>query len=290
MVISQRRSRNTALIVGGVSVLAILLILAAIIVPVIMHIVNPYRGYDSVIARFNLSNGMVLEYRIDEKEYDTAATNFIFLATNGFFDNTVFYDAQNGWLRFGGYEAQPSTNASSDYARTHHRKDSKKYCSSFTALANSKFERPTYKFGYRLNADKGGTDDAKLEEEGVLAYLYSDTATEFQFAYTAQATNQIVSLESNGDQKTYELYPTMVGHALNKTTIKNIKKISESARLNASISSGYLWKPPTPDIKITSVKVYNLNGKKWNDFDFIKYVNGTDSNGMRRLSQWIGSV
>ena len=139
MVQSQKQARTTAIAVGAVCALAILLILVALIAPVIMYIVNPYRGYKSVIARFNLSNGMKLEFVIEEDKYDTAATNFIFLATNGFFDNTVFYDAQNGWLRFGGYEAQPATNSQGDYGRTHHRRDSEAYCRGFKALANSQF-------------------------------------------------------------------------------------------------------------------------------------------------------
>jgi len=291
MVQSQKQARTTAIAVGAVCALAILLILVALIAPVIMYIVNPYRGYKSVIARFNLSNGMKLEFVIEEDKYDTAATNFIFLATNGFFDNTVFYDAQNGWLRFGGYEAQPATNSQGDYGRTHHRRDSEAYCRGFKALANSQFtgdnRKITDKFRYRLRADSTGTNDRILEQEGVLAFLYSDTATEFQFSYMQQATNLIDSLESNGSHKTYELNPTMVGHALNANTVNNLKKIASSnPTLNPAITSGYLWRPPTPDIKIESVKVYNLNGAKWRDFNFIEYAKGNDSSGNRRLSSW----
>ena len=121
----------------------------------------------------------------------------------------------------------------------------------------------------------------------MLAFLYSDTATEFQFSYMQQATNLIDSLESNGSHKTYELNPTMVGHALNANTVNNLKKIASSnPTLNPAITSGYLWRPPAPDIKIESVKVYNLNSAKWRDFDFIEYVKGNDSSGNRRLSSW----
>ncbi|MCH5165474.1 MAG: hypothetical protein J1G01_03630 [Clostridiales bacterium] len=293
MISSQKRSRRSAIVIGAVCLVAIILILVALIAPVILYIINPYRGYKSVIARFNLSNDMVLEFVIEEDKYDTAATNFIFLAKNGFFDNTVFYDAQNGWLRFGGYEAQPSTTlaSSNSYDRTHHHKDNVKFCERFAALPNKSFTMATRKFGYRLTPDKGGTESRLLEQEGILAYLYSDTATEFQFTYQEQATNQIVSLEANGTQKTYELNPTMVGHALNSKTIKNIKAIaSANPQRNPSITTGYLWTPPTPDIKITSVKVYNLNSSKWRDFDFLKYMKGNNSEGIRRVSQWIDVV
>lgn len=280
---SQKRSRLTAIIIGGAACLAVLLIVIALIVPAIMYAVNPYRGYDKVIARFDLSNDMVLEYIIDEDEYDTAATNFIFLAENKFFDNTVFYDAQNGWLRFGGYEAQPQSNASSDFSRTHHRGDSLSYCESFSALANSKFDRATYKFGYRLRADSGGTETRVVEQLGALTFRYSDTATEFQFNYGI-SNNETVS----GDLTNIPC--TMVGRALNDETIANLKTVAATGAANNSLTSGYKWRPPTPDILIRSVKVYNLDSSKWKNFDFISYMSDNDKSGSRRYTSWIVRV
>ena len=292
MIAAQKSNKRSAAGVICVVVLAVLMILTAIITPAVMYVVNPYRGMDKVIARFTLSNGMVLEYEIQEDEYDIAATNFIFLATNKYFDNTVFYDAQNGWLRFGGYEAQPSTNyTSSDYARTKHHKDNAEYCEAFEALTNSRFDRVTYKFGYRLRADKNGTDIATLEKEGVLAFLYSDTATEFQMSYQAQAVNQITNMSSSGNPTTSDLNPTMVGMALNEKTLENIKAIKDTAKRNENMTTGYMWQPPTPNIMINSVKVYNLDKSKWRDFDFIEYMRADAEDGSgRRLSQWIGNV
>ena len=281
MLRSQKRSKRSALIVGAVVAVAIILIIVALIAPVIMFIVNPYRGYDDVIARFNLSNGMVLEYVIEEDEYDTAATNFIFLAKNGFFDNTVFYDAQGGWLRFGGYDAQPtdgSTSASS-YERTHHRANSESFCSAFDALATSRFRKVTDKFGYRLRADNGGKSENIIKQLGALTFRYSDTSTEFQFYYGDEAESV------PGDITGIEC--TMVGYALNDETIENIRTIRTYAKDNTAISTGYKWRPPTPDIKIESVKVYNL-GKKWDNFDFLSYMDGNDKSGSRRLTSWVG--
>ena len=83
MAASQTRSRRSAVVIGVIVGAAVLAILLALLIPVIALLVNPYSKYDSVIARFKLSNGMVLEYEIDEEKYDTAATNFIFLAKNG---------------------------------------------------------------------------------------------------------------------------------------------------------------------------------------------------------------
>lgn len=282
MAMSQKRSKRSTVIVSCVVGVAILLIIAALIVPVIMYSVNPYRDYDDVIAKFTLSNGMELEYVIDEDEYDTAATNFIFLATNKYFDNTVFYDAQGGWLRFGGFVAQPLSVNTSDYKRSNHRSDDANYCKNFAALPNNKFTKVTEKFGYRLRVDSHAPTDGEVTQLGALTFR-TDTSTEFQFYYgdyTETVPNNINNISC-----------AMVGHALNNKTIKNIQSIRATAALNSHLSSdSYMWKPPTPNIKIESVKVYNLNSSKWAHFDFLKYLEGKDSSGNVRYTSWYGKA
>ncbi|MDE5563111.1 MAG: hypothetical protein K2J01_06165 [Clostridiales bacterium] len=278
---SQKRSKQSTIIVSCVVGVAILLIIAALIAPVIMYVVNPYRGYDDVIAKFTLSNGMELEYVIDEDEYDTAATNFIFLATNKYFDNTVFYDAQGGWLRFGGYVDQPLSNNTSDYKRSNHRSDSEDYCKNFGALPNSKFTKVTEKFGYRLRVRSDDTNENLVKQLGALTFR-TDTSTEFQFYYGDYSE----TVPNNFSSMTC----AMVGHALNPQTIKNIQAIRSTAALNSHINDGYLWKPPTPTIKIESVKVYNLDSSKWANFDFLNYLEGKDSDGQTRYTSWYGKA
>lgn len=292
MVATQKRSKRSTLYLCIAIAVSVVLVLVAVLIPVITHVVNPYRGYKKVIARFKLSNGMKLEYVIDEQKYDTAATNFIFLAENGFFDDTVFYDAQGGWLRFGGFDNQPKTGSTSvsEYARTSHRGDSVDYCSKFDALPNSYFEkdihgnvRVTYKFGYRLRADSNGSDKNVISQLGALTFRYNDTATEFQFYYGDRAEtvpNDISQIPS-----------TMVGYPLNDETTENIQKIaSANPTTNPNITSGYVWKPPTPDIRIKSVDVFNLDGKKWDKFNFMEYMSANNSAGLRRYSSWVGKA
>lgn len=294
MLAAQKKSKNNAVMIGSIIAVAVVLILVAILAPVIAYLVNPYRDNKNVIARFDLSNGMRLEYVIDEKAYDTAATNFIFLAKNGFFDNTVFFDAQKGWLRFGGYDEQPMiTGSENTYEKTKHRSRKYDYCYNFKQIPNSAFiydnkDNTLDKFNYHLRADNGGTNASLLGHIGVLAYLYSDTTTEFEFAYAAQATNDIEMLTTSGNTSTSDLEATMVGYALNDKTISNLAKIAATAEPNTMITSGYRWRPPSPTIYIEHVKVYNLDKKKWDKFDFIQYMNGNDSSGSRRLSNWSG--
>ena len=295
MAASQMRSRRSAVVIGVIVGAAVLAILLALLIPVIALLVNPYSKYDSGIARFKLSNGMVLEYEIDEEKYDTAATNFIFLAKNGYFDNTVFFDAQSGWLRFGGYDAQPvstTISSTSSYDSTHHRSDNKAYCAAFKALPTSRFkdENVSYKFGYKLRVDNH-SDKQELLKAGALTYLYSDTSTEFQFLYDKDnMTNLVRRRDGSGNLSAETFEVTMVGYALNDKTINNLSAIAATAADNDRITNGYLWKPPTPNIYIDSVKVYNLSRSKWRNFDFIDYMNGTDSSGRTRLSGWTGKL
>lgn len=294
MAASQKRSKRNAVTVGAVLCVAVVLIIAACIAPVIAYGVNPYRDYNFVVARFNLSNGMVLEYVIEEDEYDIAATNFIFLAKNKYFDNTVFFDAGNaehntdGWVRFGGYEQQPSVweGSSSDHNSTHHHAQNKTFCSEFKALPNSSFKNVTDKFGYDLYSDKNGVNPDRLDDLGVLAYMYDDTSTEFQMSYKAQPATQIEVY--NGTNITMrDAKVTMVGYALNDKTVENLQAIAATAKRNTSITIGAVWYPPSPTIRIKNVKVYNLDGKKWRNFDFIDYMSKSNDNGPR-LRSWTG--
>lgn len=304
MAASQKRSKQTAVIVGAVVAVAIVLIIVALIAPVIMYLINPYRDYKHVIARFELSNEMVLEYVIEEDEYDIAATNFIFLAKNGYFDNTVLFDAgdplQNtdGWVRFGGYEKQPSVweGGSSNYNSTKHHAQNKTYCKNFKAISNKWFpDNVCNKFGYDLNADKNGQSADRLDDIGVLAYLYDKTSTEFQMSYKEKPSNdatQIVSGTSGTTYQPYELKSTMVGYALNNKTIENLKKIAATAKTTeqSTTTSGIIWCPPDPTIYIRTVKIYNLDGKKWDNFDFISYMTNPRSDGTTRYSGWTGKI
>lgn len=304
MVKSQKRSKRSAIIIAIAVILAVLLIITAIVVPVTMNIINPYRDRKSVIARFELSNEMVLEYVIEEKEYDIAATNFIFLAKNGYFDNTVLFDAgdpaygTDGWMRFGGYEKQPSVweGGSSKYDNTKHHAQNEKFCKNFGAIPNSWFKDVTNKFGYDLNADaNSGSNDKRLRDEGVLAFLYNDTSTEFQMSYKQNPSNDVSVINNDTSGTTYtfrELKPTMVGHALNSNTVKNLKKLAATAvrTEEATVTSGVVWCPPDPTVYIRTVKVYNLDDKKWDDFNFVSYMTNPKKDGSTRYRGWTGKV
>lgn len=272
---TQKLCKNNAIIVFVSVILAIVLFSTAVLVPLILYKVNPYIDMKNPVAVFRLSNGMELEFEIDETNYVIGATNFIFLARNGFFDGTIFFDAQDSWVRFGGYES-----VSSD------RTDSVEYCNSFKAIPISLFgdDNPSAlnKFGYGLKSDNGsnnsggndGTNTNLLSDIGVLAFLYSDSATDFQICAGDGGHSNVVQTVSGGTQ-TFE--PSMIGRALDDTTIENIKSIYGTAADTSPVTTGVKWLPPTPNIRINKVTVYNLDNSKWRNFDFYDYMNRKNS-------------
>lgn len=276
----KKANKRSAAIIFVAVILAVVLFSVAVILPVALYLYNPYSNGKNPVARFELSNGMTLEYEIYEDAYEIAATNFIFLAINGYFNNTVIFDAQDGYVRFGGFETT-----------TTHRSDNEAYCRAFKAISSDEVEKPTDKFGYKMYNDNGsrnegglnGTDSNMLKSDDILTFLYNDFSTEFQFSVEKNHTDrvQIASTSSTTSYQTLE--PTMLGRALNDKTKENVKEIYALRENNSSVTSGLMWTPPIPTITINRVRVFNLDGKKWNNFNFIE-----DTKNYR--SGWTGKV
>lgn len=283
MSVSVKQTKRTSFVLFIVIAFAVILLVSAIIVPCSIILYNPYNGMANPIARFKLSNGMTLEYEIYESDYEIAATNFIFLANSGYFNNTVFYDAQDHYLRFGGYTSPTS-----------HRSNDESYCKKFNGISNSYVKNVTDKFGYKLYSDNGsrnkngknGTDSNTLAQNDILTFLYSDTSTEFQFTTGEfrDHSNTVPTISASGETGMVTLEPTMLGRALNEKTLENVNAIYNTAQATSTVTAGELWKHPDPIIKINSVKVYNL-GKKWRKFNFVNYIYSQEQ---RWVSGWTG--
>lgn len=256
--------RKAVIIIAAVVLAAVLLITAAIVIPVLFTTVYRYRNVNNPVARMELSNGMVLEYEIFEDTCPAAATNFIFLANIGYFDNTIIFDNQNNWVRFGGWETE-----------TKHRSTN----TAFTDTVEGMDRYPKSKFGYRLKADTSA--EAKMyNQRGILAFLYSDSATEFQVAAVDGAQLTIPTSSSNREYKV-----TACGRAFEES-MEYIEQIA--AMQQNPDSANPTWKAPYPTLTIKKVKIYNLNRKenrkKWNDFHFDTYFYGNNY-----ISNWMNS-
>ncbi len=254
-----KTERKTVLVITAVILAAVILITTAILLPILFTTVYRYRDINNPVARMELSNGMVLEYEIFEDTCPIAASNFIFLARIGYFDNTIIFDSQNNWVRFGGYETE-----------TAHRSANK----TFTDTVEGINKYPNSKFGYRLKADT--SSEAKMyDQKGILAFLYNDTATEFQVAAIDGAQLTVQGTYS----KEYRV--TACGRAFEES-MPYIEEIAAMARNEQSQHS--TWKAPQPTITIKKVKLYNLDRKKWKHFGFDDYFYGNSY-----ISNWVNT-
>lgn len=147
-------------------------ILAGILVPIALGTreftdeegVNPQ-------ATIRLSNGMELNFDIYESDCPNAATNFIWLASIGYFNDVILFDSQQGFVRFGGW-----TDAKKEDGTPVHRGDDDKNFTdkiSFSEWTGTDGKVNNYdknKFGYRLREDTAKS--GMVGQDGALSFCY----------------------------------------------------------------------------------------------------------------------
>lgn len=267
----KKKNLKTLLIAIVASILGIAIIVTGIVLPIVLNDeyiteenVNPY-------AEMKLSNGMTIRYEIWENDCPIASTNFIYLANIGYFNGTVIFDNQYGWVRFGGWKADSTHRGDSDtdfldkIDRTYGEKDYSKN-----------------KFGYRLKADS--SNNAKYSSIGTLTFCYERSATEFQVVASDNTANTI---NDGGEWKS-----AAFGMAADEESIENIKKLAALSRdeNGEKFKHDYYRAPLDKDglIKIESVKVRKKLESKWKNFDFMDYLLGAD--GSTRRNSWTMST
>ncbi len=225
--------------------------------------VNPY-------AVMKLSNGMTINYEIWENECPIAATNFIYLAEIGYFDGTIIFDSQNGWVRLGGWQADS----------LHRGDDNKEFLSKITDRKYGKSDYSNNKFGYRLKNDTARS--SYYDTVGVLSFCYERSATEFQVAASSDLSLTI----PNDNNQDWKVAP--FGMAADSESISNIVAIAALSRdeTGEKFRHDYYRAPLDEDglIKIESVKITKKNKDKWKNFDFMEYVKGENSSNV--LYSW----
>ncbi len=238
---------------------ALALIVTAIVLP---FTCSTYSGVKNPVAKIELSNGMNLEFEIYEDTCPIAATNFIFLARNRFFDGTIIYDSQNGWVRFGEFTSMQT-----------YKTQDKNYMADLEGFYDNHADN---KLGYRLYADTS-SDAGRYGEEGMLTFNYLNSSCQFFMSSQSNCQTRV-------ENSTADYTPTVVGRALNDQTLAHIKSIAELPRNEESPHS--IWKNPLPTITIKSVKLYNLDGKKWRNFHFEDYMSKARENENTAISNW----
>ena len=239
-------------------------------------------------ATIKLSNGMQLDFDIYENECPNGATNFIWLASIGYFDNVILFDSQQGFVRFGGW-----TDAKNEDGTPMHRGDDdtsftdKIKLSEWTDTGNKTKNFDKNKFGYRLKSDSAKSNT--VNTIGTLSFCYERSATEFTL--TAKE-NPVLTVPndnggSSGSKQEWKVSP--FGFASNPQTIDNIKAIEALDRDDGTKFNHDYFRAPLDEnglIKIKSVKVTGKYSGKWKSFDMVRYIN--TNNGEHR-SSWTES-
>ncbi|MBQ7224082.1 MAG: peptidylprolyl isomerase [Clostridia bacterium] len=232
--------------------------------------VNPY-------AVMKLSNGMTINYEIFEDECPVAATNFIYLANIGYFDGTVLFDSQGGWVRFGGWQADGV-----------HRGDANKSFTDKITLSAPTGKTSAYyannKFGYRLKQDTA-KDYLRKNKDGIatigaLCFAYERSATEFQIV---ASENPMATIENGGEWKVAPFALASDDQSLN-----NIKALANLTRDDGTRFNHNYYRAPLDGnglITIKSIRVRQKNETKWKSFDFVSWFKN-DASSSSRLKSW----
>ena len=236
-------------------------------------------------ATIKLSNGMQLDFDIYENECPNGATNFIWLASIGYFDNVILFDSQQGFVRFGGW-----TDAKNEDGTPMHRGDDdtsftdKIKLSEWTDTGNKTKNFDKNKFGYRIKSDSAKS--STVNTVGTLSFCYERSATEFTLT-ADESTDPTIPTGNSGSKQEWKVSP--FGFASNPQTIDNIKALEALDRDDGTKFNHDYFRAPLDEnglIKIKSVKVTGKYSGKWKNFDMVRYVN--TNNGEHR-SSWTES-
>ncbi len=264
-------SKKSVWIMVTCIVLALVIILTAVLLLVLQPQTSKYPR-----ATFRLSNGSTITMEIYEDEAPIAATNFLFLAQIGFFDGTIIYDVQpeRNFMRFGaykGYGTDETKYKDADFIANIPQK-------MFNVVnADTQYfdKAESNKFGYRLRKDlNSGTrygDEAFVvsynnANAGDFVINLIDNNRDFRVGTSSIASN-LVAFGKFADEASQKILQDI--YALDKNLHTGI---------NNTVGTD-------PVIRIESVKVSNLNKKKWKNFEFISYMN-TAYDGKTAISNW----
>ncbi len=260
--------KKSKLVTILVSVIAGILGVAIIVIGIALPFLKSDEFTDeegvNPIAAIELSNGMTLTYELYESTCPTTVTNFIYLAEIGYFDGTVVFDGQNGWVRFGGWQTNGIHRG--DANDTFHAGIKDRV---YTNSSGNKVSYINNKFGYRIK--KEDAEAKHLSTVGALTFCYERSATEFQIL-----ANEVNSPTIDGGG---EWLSTVFAMPYDNDTTANVKKLAAlSLDDGTKFAHDYFRAPLAGNslITIKSVKVTKKYEGKWKSFDFMDYMRGTD--------------
>ena len=274
-------TRKSLFLIIGAIFMAIVMIVFAVLIPVVFVPMYDYRGINNPVAVIRLSNGDSIEFEIFEEQVPYAATNFLYLAQKGFFDDTVIFDTTNRYVRFGQYE---------DAAYTGYRTTNEKFLQKVkeikipsNGLGKPSTESP---LDYRVTKDTEAAAaqySEKANEFGYLSQSYLLSGTEFQIC--GSSPGESLNVANKNENATSTIPKNMSGYVLgrcvNERSFEVVRKIAEMEQ-NKDNNHPF-WSAPKQTIKIQKIDLYKMDywGKwrtfNWNDYfkDHVTWYSGS---------------
>lgn len=258
-------NKNKIMVLSAIG-LAVVLILSVIIIAIISANFQ-YSHVDNPVAVIYLSTGDKIELEIFEKEVPDIATNFIYQAKKGLFDDTIIYDNTYEYVRFG---SQEDYNVYKTQNETYLKTISDIYKKNDDGSKLSL--DPLEYFNYRMYKDTSDTATSyinKTNSKWYISLVYNLSGYDYQIC-TDNGAPTVVGARDGG-----EGYQDMSGYSFGMILTEDSYNVAQKIGLmEQTKTSGHTYfAGPAETIKITKVKLYNLDGSKWNNFVWADYFN-----------------
>lgn len=271
--------------------LAALAIFAGIFIPTFMFCNYMFEKNPVAVIRLNIGGEAYdLKYELFYEECPIAVTDFAYLASVGFFDGTVVYDAQNSRVRFGGYTQK--TNETGKVSLVHRSADE-----AFTSARANDFRPAHYEggshaaiFRYSLKEDETGMKETDLPFSlNANKPSSAGGATEFQIFGNVDVGNNPDELVSGTTRRIYQVYP--IGRPLegDDGAARAVEAIF-ALGLAEETYNAYFRPPASKTVTVESVKIYNFgeyeawrqNKYEYAFEDYMEEKFGSDSSSVFR--------
>ncbi|MDR2201341.1 MAG: peptidylprolyl isomerase [Clostridiales bacterium] len=267
-------------IMAGAVLLALVLILFGILLPTVIIPRAVYGNVANPVAVITLSTGDELEFEIFETETPIAATNFIYYARKGFFDDSIIFDRQGSFFRFGQYTGESDGKSVSKlFAENNTPKFNKK----FKDMRNGPDNGGNFddKFDYILKSDTtSGTRAGNFSESGYISLMTNLGSVDYQIcAHTDEALPEV---QNENNTKPTTVSPSACGKYLNPGTLGKIQKLYARMESTHTVGKEINWRRPDEVIRIKKIKLYNLDKNVWKNFDMNAFIR-ENNNGA-----WVG--
>ena len=266
---SMARTRNKLWIPIVAGVLALLMILFAVLIPTVIVPNVRFGHLNNPVVVFHLSNGERIEIVVYEEAVPHAATNFLYLARIGFFNDTIIFDTTRGFVRFGQFENPEFTQF-----RTTNERFLRNVRNMTTPDTFAQGDSP---FDYRLNNVEPASAQAsegRVRDIGAVSSMHMFSGTEFQIA---AIQNPQLDLQSTRENETDVLQTPgrVIGH-VTEHSLDVIARIHSAPRV---VNTAHrFFTPPAQTISIRRTSVHGTDfWGKWRTFNWDEYFNTAGS-------------